>query len=397
MNKYLNNINASYCCGCSACVHQCPKQCLRMSQDKDGFFFPIVNNREACIDCSLCAKVCPMENMVESDYPHTFYGAYNTNKTDIVNSSSGGIYPSLAKWIISQGGIVFGASLDDEHKLYHIGVSTESDIQKTIGSKYFQSEIRDTYVECKKELDKGRLVLYTGTPCQVHGLKRYLGKDYDNLYTADVICHGVPSSKMFDAYIDFLEKKHNGKLVDINFRDKKRNGWSITLRYTIEYSNDKRKDYYLINKLSEYFMAFLGGYIERESCYSCPFSSMRRPGDITMGDFWGYQFKRPDLKHDEGLSLIIVNSEHGKRIVDVLHRNGVQFNAVDEECVKASENKNLYKPTLRPEVRSVVYDELQNFGFEYIAKKYFRRTQTLRNKAKNYMPVALVNIIKKLK
>ena len=185
--------------------------------------------------------------------------------------------------------------------------------------------------------------------------------------------------------------------MDINFRDKKRNGWSITLRYTIEYSNDKRKDYYLINKLSEYFMAFLGGYIERESCYSCPFSSMRRPGDITMGDFWGYQFKRPDLKHDEGLSLIIVNSEHGKRIVDVLHRNGVQFNAVDEECVKASENKNLYKPTLRPEVRSVVYDELQNFGFEYIAKKYFRRTQTLRNKAKNYMPVALVNIIKKLK
>ena len=132
MNKYLNNINASYCCGCSACVHKCPKQCLRMSQDKDGFFFPIVNNREACIDCSLCAKVCPMENMVESDYPHTFYGAYNTNKTDIVNSSSGGIYPSLAKWIISQGGIVFGASLDDEHKLYHIGVSTESDIQLSL-------------------------------------------------------------------------------------------------------------------------------------------------------------------------------------------------------------------------------------------------------------------------
>lgn len=394
MNRYLENKQASDCCGCSACAQKCPKQCLTMHPDKDGFLFPEVVN-DTCIDCGLCSKVCPLENKVTSNTAPKFYGAYNVNTMDIKNSSSGAIYPALGKWIIAQGGVVFGASLDEKHNLYHIATSAEEEFVKTLGSKYFQSDIKETYKECKADLDSGKLVLFTGTPCQIHGLKCFLRKDYQNLYTADVICHGVPSSKMFNAYVAYLEKKHQAELIDINFRDKKRNGWSITLRYTMKYPNGKVKDYYLISKLSEYFMAFLSGSIARESCYSCPFSSLDRPGDITMGDFWGYQKKRPDLKHEDGLSLIISNTQKGSELIEILSKNGIAFNEVDELCVKASENKNLYFPTKRPEIRDKVYNELEHEGFEFIAAKYFRRSQTFKNKMKNYLPRFVVKLLKK--
>ena len=355
-----------------------------MGIDKDGFLFPHVINADACINCGLCAKVCPWENETIAPQQQTFYGAYNTNLEDIQKSSSGGIYPALAKWIIKQGGIVYGAMLDTAtHNLLHIGVSDVDGLKKTLGSKYFQSSIGETYKECKASLDKGQLVLYTGTPCQIQGLKFFLNKDYENLYTADVICHGVPSGKMFNAYVLYLERKHRGRLVDISFRDKEKNGWSITLRYTMEYSNGKKKIYYLERQYSEYFVAFLKGYVERESCYSCPFSSLDRPGDITMGDFWGYQYKRPDLKHEEGLSLILSNSQKGDAMIDILKKEGVHFEVVDEDCVRASENKNLYKPTRRPEERDVIYEELETKGFGFIAEKYLNNHEPFISKFKN--------------
>lgn len=386
MNRFLENHKQCDCCGCSACVEVCPKNCLSIGKNSDGIIIPTISNKDACIECGLCSKVCPVENKYQTSYRNTYYGAYNDIPEDINNSSSGGIFPILARWVISQGGVVYGASLNEEHDLYHIKISEAKDIQKLQSSKYFQSEIRETYKICKNDLNDGRLVLFTGTPCQVQGLKLFLRKEYENLLTADVICHGVPSKKMFDAYVDFLEKKHGGKLIDINFRDKKRNGWSITLRYTMEYSNGKRKDYYLISKLSEYFMAFLSGSIARESCYSCQYSSMNRPGDITMGDFWGYQKKRTDLRHDKGLSLIIVNSSKGVEILSALKNQGVCFTEVDEDCVKASENKNLYYPTKRPSIRDVVYKELEENGFDFIAKRYFQKNFTIKNKIKNLIP-----------
>lgn len=394
MNNFLDRGNPSDCCGCSACVQKCPRQCLSIVPDKDGFLFPSLV-KDSCVNCGLCAEVCPLENKVVPSENQLFYGAYNENCQDIKNSSSGGIYPALARWILLQGGIVYGVKLDTNHDLYHIGASTEDDVKKTMGSKYFQSEIKEAYNECKANLELGRIVLFTGTPCQIHGLKCFLRKDYKNLYTADVICHGVPSKKMFDAYVTFLEKKHNAKLVDINFRDKKRNGWSITLRYTMEDANGNRKDYCLISKLSEYFTAFLGGAIARESCYKCPYSSLNRAGDITMGDFWGYQVKRPDLKHKEGLSLILSNTSKGQIILDALSSMGIVFNEVNEECVRASENKNLFYPTRRSESRDVVYKELEDKGFEYIASKYFRQTHTWRNKLKNVLPARIVKLIQR--
>lgn len=395
MNKFLNKGNPSDCCGCSACVQKCPMQCLSIVPDKDGFLFPQLV-KDSCINCGLCTMVCPLENEMEPLDNPKFYGAYSQNFFDITNSSSGGIYPSLARWVISQRGIVYGAMLDTNHDLYHIGVTENDEVKKTLGSKYFQSEIKETYKECKANLESGRVVLFTGTPCQIHGLKCFLHKDYEHLYTADVICHGVPSKKMFDAYVAFLEKRHNAKFVDINFRDKKR-GWSNTsVRYTMEDATRKRKDFNLLGRLSEYYTAFIGGSIARESCYKCPYSSLIRTGDITMGDFWGYQAKRPDLRHEDGLSLVLCNTDKGRIIVDALSRMGIVFKEVDEECIRASENKNLFYPTRRPELRDKVYKELEDYGFEYIAANYYRRTHTLRNKLKNIIPAKIVKLIQRI-
>lgn len=348
-----------------------------MGKNDDGIIVPIISNKDACIDCGLCSKVCPVENKITTNYSNKYYGAYSDVPEDINFSASGGIFPALARWVIEQGGVVYGAYLDGEHDLYHTKITEAKDIKKLQNSKYFQSEIRAAYKTCKADLQEGRLVLFTGTPCQVQGLKLFLKKDFENLLTADLICHGVPSKKMFDAYVAFLEKKHGGKLADINFRDKERHGWSTTLRYTMEYQDGKREDYHLISQLSEYFTAFLRGAIARESCYTCQFASMNRPGDITLGDFWGYQKKRPDLRHDQGLSLIISNSAKGEKVIHELRNHGVCLTEVDEECVKVSGNRNLYFPLQRPEIRDRVYVELEQFGFEYIARMYFRKTQTV--------------------
>jgi len=321
-----------------------------MVKNDDGIIVPIISNKDACIDCGLCSKVCPVENKITTNYSNKYYGAYSDIPEDINFSASGGIFPALARWVIEQGGVVYGAYLDGKHDLYHTKITEAKDIKKIQNSKYFQSEIRAAYKTCQADLQEGRRVLFTGTPCQVQGLKLFLKKDFENLLTADLICHGVPSKKMFDAYVAFLEKKHGGKLIDVNFRDKERHGWSTTLRYTMEYQNGKRED------------------------YTCQFASMNRPGDITLGDFWGYQKKRPDLRHDQGLSLIISNSTKGEKVIHELKNHGVYLTEVDEECVKVSGNRNLYFPLQRPEIRDRVYAELEQFGFEYIAKMYFRKT-----------------------
>lgn len=386
MNQFLNTGDYADCCGCSACMAVCPSNCIAMKETEEGFLYPEIADKSKCLNCSLCAQVCPMENEREAKNVINALAGYTKNKETVMKSSSGGIFPELAEVFLKNSGIVYGAYLQDDHKLIHIGIERSEDLGKILGSKYIQSDMQDVYAACKQELENGKKVLFSGTPCQVDGLRKFLRCEYENLYTADVICHGVPSQKMFDQYVTFLEKKHRAKLIDINFRDKTRNGWSITLRYTMEFKDGRQKNYYLLSPLSEYFSGFLGGYFMRESCYACPFASLERPSDITMGDFWGYQKTRPDLKHDEGLSLLLVNSDKGERLIQMLEDKGVFLDTVSEESVRDSENKNLYKPTRRPEQRNTIYSELNQEGFAFIAKKYLRRSFSAKNRIKNKLP-----------
>lgn len=390
-NYFISN-DKKECCGCGGCVIKCPQKCIKMVEDSEGFFYPKIKESD-CIDCGLCGKVCPQCGVGKFNIG-AGYAAHSTNDIVLKNSSSGGIFFETASFFINNGGVVYGAYLDcNTLDLTHIRVNTLGDLSKVQGSKYYQSNLEDVFAQCKKDLDNNILVLFTGVPCQVEALKKYLGKDYDNLYLGDVICHGVPSKKMFSAYVSFLENKHNAKLVDISFRDKIKNGWSITLRYTMR-KRGKDKTYFLISKLSEYFNGFLSGLFMRESCYCCQFSKRERVSDFTMGDFWGFQKTRPELTNDQGLSLILINTEKGQYIKKILENQNVIFNEVSEESIKESNNKNLYTPTIRPTVRNNIYQECDKYGFEYIARKYLRNNFTLKNRLKNMLPKHLVDKFK---
>ena len=390
---YLVSNNKKDCCGCGSCAVKCPKECISMVEDSEGFFYPEIKEQD-CIGCGLCKKVCPQEEAKDL-YIGRGYAAFSTNKTVLQKSSSGGIFCEIASYIIENGGAVYGAYLDsDSLDLTHVRVDKLEDLIKIQGSKYYQSDLRKTFLECRDDLENGRLVLFTGVPCQIEALKRFLGKEYEKLYLGDVICHGVPSKKIFSEYVSFLEKKHRAKLVDISFRDKKKNGWSITMRYTMR-KHSKDKTYFLISKMSEYFTGFLSGYFMRESCYHCQFCNRGRAGDFSMGDFWGFQKTRPELANDEGLSLILINSEKGEQIKNILKNRRVAFHEVSEESIRKSENKNLYRPTARPNIRDTIYNECDRYGFDYIAQKYLRQNFTFKNRVKNLLPKRLVDRIKR--
>ena len=372
MNRYLESSNKSECCGCGACVAACPVSCIKMGWDADGFIFPQINDVSKCIDCKLCQKVCPIEDPFVNQDSGQYYGAYSKNDELIRKCSSGGIFAEIASLFLQENGVVFGAAFNNEWKLSHRCYTKDDDVSSSYSSKYLQSDLKDTYLQCKKLLVEGKKVLFSGTPCQISGLHRFLRKDYDNLFTVDVICHGVPSESIFHAYVASLEKKHKGVLSYINFRDKSRNGWSITLRYIINRKGNKRT-FDLSRRESSYFTFFLKGMIARESCYTCPFSSMNRPGDLTLGDFWGYQNTRPELKHEQGLSVTLSNTDKGERMVHKLQQAGIAvFNKVSEESIRLSENKNLYKPTKRAVARDTIYHDLRVYDYSYLENKYFQ-------------------------
>lgn len=396
MNKYLTTKDITKCCGCSACVARCPRQCIGMTTDDDGFYVPAVLDANTCIDCGLCAKVCPFENPQSNDITTEFYAGYSQNEQFIMNSSSGGIFPELAAAFLKTGGKVYGAYMDDDYKLYHTGIKDLTDLPKLMRSKYYQSDIRNTYHECKQDLIEGKKVLFSGVPCQIQGLKRFLGKDYDTLYTLDIICHGVPSPLMFKAFRSHLERKHGGKVVELNFRDKKKFGWSVAMKYVIKKPNGTRKEYVYNYSLSSYLRPFLMGLLTRESCYKCPFSSLERPGDITLGDFFGYQITRPELAHKEGLSLILVNSSKGYELKTICGDAGVILTDITEYNVRMSGTRNLYKPTERPENRDVIYKSLHTKGIDYLIKTYFKPKLSLRQKIRYMLPNSLIAILKPL-
>lgn len=377
MNKYLDYQNKKDCCGCGACASSCPVSCIEMGKDDDGFLFPFITDASKCINCKLCQKVCPVENPLKHEDEGHYYGAFSNNDELVKKCSSGGIFAEIAKMTLIEGGYVFGAAFDDEFRLSHHCYSNGVDINPVYSSKYLQSDIKDCYIRCKELLTMGKKVLFSGTPCQISGLRGFLRKEYDNLFTVDVICHGVPSEFFFHSYVDSLEKRHNGKLVYINFRDKQKNGWSITLRYIIT-RNGKSKVYDLSRRESSYFTFFLKGMIARESCYYCPFASMNRPGDLTLGDFWGYQRTLPELKHEQGLSLVLSNTFKGEQIINRLQSScNVTFKEVNEESIRLSDNKNLYKPTQRQEDRSSIYNDLRDKDYFFIEEKYFNKPSQL--------------------
>lgn len=363
MNKYLTTHNKSQCCGCGACVFACPKKCIHLMTNEEGFIYPEVD-KSACIGCNKCASVCPFENA--NEYKHhnpKAFSAYTNNTDYIMNSSSGGVFSEIATSFLVSGGVVCGVTIDKNHQVYHTIIDKTEDLIKLQGSKYVQSDLHSCFKDIADVLRSGQKLLFSGTPCQVSAIKKVFKSQ--NLYTIDVLCHGVPSQKLFNEYIKYLEDKHNGELIEIAFRDKEKNGWSITQKYKI-HKKSKIYTYYLDRHLSEYFSGFLRNMTQRESCYECPYTTIERVGDITLADFWGVDKVRPELYHAEGTSLVLVNSKQGADMLTDISANIVCSEVSIEEAVY--QNVNFMSPPERNPARDNIYFEIYKNGFKKTGK-----------------------------
>lgn len=354
--------NKEKCSGCHACYSVCPTKAIEMVEDEKGFKYPVIDQQK-CINCHLCEKTCPIINKKIVDNEPKAYSCYNKNNEVRSKSSSGGIFTLIASKILEKNGVVFGASFNNKFMVEHIYVEKEEELYKLRGSKYLQSIIGDSYKQAKKFLEEGRYVLFTGTPCQIEGLLSYLNKDYEKLITQDIICHGVPSPKVWNKYLEYREKEDGEIPLEINFRSKE-NGWknyNLKFRYNgREYKNNQNTD--------KYMQAFLKNVSLRESCYNCSFKKINRLSDITLADFWGIEKVNPKMFDDKGTSLVIVNSKKGNKL----------FNSIQDEIVKEEININeaiKYNPSMitsfKPDKnREKFFEHLDNMEFKELVNKY---------------------------
>lgn len=306
--------NKRDCCGCGACMNICPKGAISMQEDEAGFVYPHIDET-LCIRCGRCKSVCAFQNCPEQNQPRTTYAAIAKNKTMRENSASGGVFSALAQKILREGGVVAGAAMGNDFSVKHIFVDSEKDLVQLQGSKYTHSSTEHTFETAQKLLKAGKKVLYSGTPCQIAGLKGYLGKDYENLITVDLVCHGVPSNRMFKDYIDCLGKTYGGTVSEFKFRDK-RIGWGINGS-----ANVSGKKIKIWQSASSYLFYFTRCWLYRENCYCCKYACSHRPADLTIGDFWGIEKQHPEFlgkgnwEENRGISVLIVNTEKGENLL----------------------------------------------------------------------------------
>lgn len=335
------------CCGCSACAQRCPKQCIKMAEDEEGFLYPKIDISK-CIDCHLCEKVCPVINQDEPRTPLNVYAAKNQNDQIRLDSSSGGIFTILAEQVINAGGVVFGACWDEEWNVKHDYAECLDNLSKFRSSKYLQSIIGDNYLKAEQFLKSGRTVLFTGTPCQIAGLKHFLRKDYDNLLAVEVICHSVPSSGIWQRYLyERLQTLRWSKsdIKHISFRNKK-TGWK---GYSFIIENKNGNAFSELGSKNAFMRGFLADLYTRPSCQACPAKQLKSGSDITLGDFWGIDSLMPEIDDDKGVSAIIINTEKGRKALhsvnDLIPSSWADICVNNPALVKsanASENKELF-------------------------------------------------------
>ncbi len=324
----LKITDKSKCSGCHACFSACPKQCIKMTEDKEGFLYPTIDEAE-CVNCGICEKVCPIITPLEiANKKVVAYSAISKDEDTRMKSSSGGIFTELAKRVIEKNGVVFGAGFDTDMNVIHSYTTTKEGLEKFRGSKYVQSTIGNAYKKAKEFLDKGALVYFSGTPCQIGGLYSYLNKDYDNLITQDIICHGVPSNKIWKKYLASRKNEAGTDGVkSIAFKDK-RTGWE-TYSVTIKFDNDK--EYTNRSSRDNMMRVYLANLCLRPSCYACKYKSKSRQSDITLADFWGVKNIAPQMYDNKGTSLVIVSTSKGKALFDELSdRLGYKEVSLDE-------------------------------------------------------------------
>ncbi|MEY8688213.1 Coenzyme F420 hydrogenase/dehydrogenase, beta subunit C-terminal domain [Bacteroides sp. AN502(2024)] len=301
------------CVGCSACMAICPKQCISMQPDNKGFLRPVIDSG-ICISCKSCLRICQAEGKHTKTLPSTVLAARIIDNGVLSNSSSGGIAWILSKHILQQGGAVYGAAFDENMTVKHIRVENESELYRLQGSKYVQSDITNIYALIKQDLSNGIQVLFIGTPCQVAAIKKVFLNTGKQLLTCDLICHGVPSPRLFADHIRAIETSFSKKVADYRFRDKVF-GWNYNINRIIFKDGGSSIHSYWTQC---YKRLFFSNYGLRDSCYICKYSSLSRQGDITLGDYWGINQVSDIFKDNKGVSVVFANTSEAKKLMDII-------------------------------------------------------------------------------
>lgn len=385
-------LNKQDCTGCSACALKCPTHAISMEYNNEGFLYPNVD-MEKCISCGLCSKVCHLDMHVEDTIDATsVYAAINKNVNTLLESSSGGVFSVVAEHILKYQGVCYGVSLDGL-KAEYLRVQDKEDLCKLFGSKYFQVDNGDIYNLVEKDCKEGKEVLFVGTPCLVAGLKQFLKRDYKNLYTIDIVCHGTPSMLYFEKYIEYVEGKIGGKIIDFNFRDKSKYGVGCISSCTIR-KKDKLKKIVLTNQLLNYYYYYMFADSYRDSCYHCKYTNLNRVSDITLGDFWGIEKLNSKLDVRHGCSAVIVNSLKGEFLLhNVISKQCyLEKRTINEILVR---NAALQINVSRPTTRDTMYSELIGKGFSYMVNTRYKPSviQYFKGVAKGLLPAFIQNLI----
>ncbi|MBT9776255.1 4Fe-4S dicluster domain-containing protein [Clostridium sp. MCC353] len=374
------------CVGCKSCEQSCPKHCISMVENKEGFWYPVVDEK-SCIGCKRCLKTCSAEKTdLHRNEPQHVWAWRNKNDTDIMRSASGGAADSAAKAILQMGGVVYGAAYDYQLVVSHIEVRNDAEREKIQSSKYVQSDLKDSYSKVKRRLSEGKTVLFTGTPCQIAGLYAFLGGDQPNLYTVDLICHGVPSPKFFKKYLEYKNKQAGDRVIYFNFRSKDKRGWGTQYLLKIETETETKTKNLFIDPYGKHFM---DGDCYREICYQCPFANTSRVGDLTVGDFWGIAKSHPEFNSPKGVSSVFVNTEKGQQLFEKMESFAeVKQATLEDGMVK---QHNLVRPSDRPITRDVFYVGIDEPEFVDRIKVGLQ----LKARLKTMLPSKLIQTIKK--
>ena len=371
---YLDTQKKSECFGCMACLNICPVNAITMKEDEEGFYYPIVDKKK-CINCNLCMNVCPyMKKEKTEDKEKLIYGVKLKDTEERKESQSGGAFSAIAKDILQKNGIVYGVA-SQKNEIMHIRIDAIEQLKLLKGSKYTQSSMNNIYKKIEEDLKKNKLVLFSGTSCQVSGVQNYLKSkkvNTNNFFSCDLICHGVPTPKIYNSYINFWEKKNKSKIIEFNFRDK-HYGWHNHIE-TIYWSSGKKKS------CNYYRNLFYTNYFLRPACYKCQFSNTNRISDFSIGDFWGIEKANFSFGDETGVSVIFVNTEKAKKLFENISNDIFYFKTTYNEC----NQPNLQQPTREPIGRIQAWKDYNNLEFKKFLKKYGQYTIINRIRINSY-------------
>lgn len=379
--------NKTDCCGCEACATACPKKCINMKADYEGFLYPEVD-KTLCVNCGLCERVCPVQNNVQRYDIQKAYAMQHKNKELRIKSSSRGAFSALAHNVIDNGGIVYGVIFDEDMNVVHTSAFTRQELVLMRGSKYVQSRIGNVYAQVKADLKSDRKVLFTGTPCQVEGLLNYLGTAPQNLITADLVCHGVPSPKVWKKYLKDIESKYSSKITGYSFRSKKTGFHDFGTEIIFEnghtrYTHDKGEEKDFMH------LAFFHEICSRPSCHDCRFKTAARRSDFTLFDCWHVSEFDGSVEDDLGTSAILLHTE---KAVDVFEqvKQEIWCKEVDIRRVIELDGNNVEYSMKPNSMRKEFFEELDGMSCDELQEKY------LKEKSKAPIVVVIKAVLRKI-